>query len=85
MKVDQGLCQLLDWDSEFFGFRIARLRQSDLTPLILSDVFEWCDREEVRCLYFLVSAGLFEDNRIGRGKRVSNGGCTDYSGSRIEG
>jgi dTDP-4-amino-4,6-dideoxy-D-galactose acyltransferase len=56
MKVDQGLCQLLDWDSAFFGFRIARLRQSDLTPLILSDVFEWCDREEVRCLYFLVSA-----------------------------
>ena len=57
MKVEGGLCQLLDWDSEFFGFRIARLRQSELTPLILSDVFDWCDREEVRCLYFLVSAG----------------------------
>jgi dTDP-4-amino-4,6-dideoxy-D-galactose acyltransferase len=57
MKVEGGLCQLLDWDSEFFRFRIARLRQSELTPLILSDVFDWCDREEVRCLYFLVSAG----------------------------
>jgi dTDP-4-amino-4,6-dideoxy-D-galactose acyltransferase len=56
MQVDHELCQLLDWDSAFFGFRIARLRQSELTPPILSDVFDWCDREEVRCLYFLVSA-----------------------------
>ena len=39
MKVEGGLCRLLDWDSEFFGFRIARLQQSALTPLILSDVF----------------------------------------------
>src|SRR5580692_11677654 len=56
MQVNHELCQLLDWDSAFFGFRIARLRQSELTPPILSDVFDWCDREEVRCLYFLVSA-----------------------------
>jgi dTDP-4-amino-4,6-dideoxy-D-galactose acyltransferase len=56
MKVDHELCQLLDWDSAFFGFRIARLRQSELTPPILSGVFDWCDREDVRCLYFLVSA-----------------------------
>ena len=56
MKVDHEFCHLLDWDSAFFGFRIARLRQSELTPPILSDVFHWCDREDVRCLYFLVSA-----------------------------
>jgi hypothetical protein len=56
MKVERGLCELLDWDSDFFcSYRW--LRQSDLTPLILSDIFERCDQEEVRHLYFLVSAG----------------------------
>ncbi len=56
VKPDPGLCQLLDWDSAFFGFRIARLRQSGLTGLALSGVLEWCNRERVRCLYFLASA-----------------------------
>ena len=56
MKPNQDLCQLLDWDSAFFGFRIARVRVSDMTAPILSEVFEWCDQERVRCLYFLASA-----------------------------
>ena len=58
MKIDPDLCQVLDWDSAFFGFRIARLRQSDVTARSLCDVFEWCNREQVRCLYFLVSSGF---------------------------
>lgn len=53
---DPGPCELLDWDSAFFGFRIARLRQSNATSLAISDVLAWCDRERVRCLYFLVSS-----------------------------
>ena len=46
-------CQALDWDSAFFGFRIARLLQGHLTTQILSDVFGMVQlRKGYRCLYF---------------------------------
>lgn len=46
-------CQLLSWDTEFFGARIARvdgarLREGDLAP-----VLAWCDAERVDCLQLL--------------------------------
>jgi dTDP-4-amino-4,6-dideoxy-D-galactose acyltransferase len=50
---DLAPCQVLDWDSAFFGFRIARLRGVHVTEQILCDALEWCDRERIRCLYFL--------------------------------
>jgi dTDP-4-amino-4,6-dideoxy-D-galactose acyltransferase len=68
MERDLGPCQALDWDSAFFGFRIARLREAHLTAQILSDALGWCSRERIRCLYFLASAespettGLAETN-----------------------
>lgn len=57
---DQDPCDLLDWDSEFFGFRIARVREARLTARNLRDVLEWCGREGIRCLYFLASVDSFE-------------------------
>jgi dTDP-4-amino-4,6-dideoxy-D-galactose acyltransferase len=46
-------CQLLKWDTEFFGIRIGqyvpdRLRLEDADALA-----EWCRAEPIRCLYFL--------------------------------
>lgn len=57
-------CQVLDWDSTFFGFRIARLGQGLLTRRILSDALAWCSGEQIRCLYFLASADSPETTEL---------------------
>ena len=49
-------CQLLAWDTEFFGFRIARVKQSILTSEEIRDVLDWCARERIVCLYFLADS-----------------------------
>jgi dTDP-4-amino-4,6-dideoxy-D-galactose acyltransferase len=55
-----GACEVLDWDSAFFGFRIARLREARLTDPILRDSLEWAYREKIRCLYFLAACDAHE-------------------------
>jgi len=50
------LCKLLQWDSEFFGFRIARVCKDTLTPDQVEQVDGWCRDNQVRCLYFLARA-----------------------------
>lgn len=47
---------ILDWDSGFFGFRIARVRPGVLTPEDAGQLDAWCAREKVRCLYLLCPA-----------------------------
>src|SRR4030095_7539794 len=46
-------CQLLEWDSEFFGLRIARLHGSRLCPAEVAAIDRWCVAERIDCLYFL--------------------------------
>jgi dTDP-4-amino-4,6-dideoxy-D-galactose acyltransferase len=48
--------EILDWDSEFFGFRIARAFAAPSEAALASTVAE-CARQQVRCLYFLAEAG----------------------------
>lgn len=45
--------RLLEWDSEFFGVRIASLAPGPLTETGLSRVVEWCRSTRVDCLYAL--------------------------------
>jgi GNAT superfamily N-acetyltransferase len=47
---------ILDWDSEFFGFRIARAFAAPSAEALARTV-EACARQQVRCLYFLTEAG----------------------------
>jgi len=47
------MIEILPWDSEFFGFRIGRLRAESLTPALASDAKQWCRANDVSCLYFL--------------------------------
>jgi dTDP-4-amino-4,6-dideoxy-D-galactose acyltransferase len=50
---DADCCKLLDWDSEFFGRRIARLSQGVLTCELLSAMERHVARERLDCVYFL--------------------------------
>ncbi len=50
-------CRLLEWDSQFFGVRIARLEQSRLADAQWPAIAEWCKQNHVDCLYFLADAG----------------------------
>jgi dTDP-4-amino-4,6-dideoxy-D-galactose acyltransferase len=47
---------LLDWDSAFFGFRIAQLTRHSLTDELADQVIRWCSRNDIRCLYFLAAS-----------------------------
>lgn len=46
-------CTFLSWDSEFFGFRVARVDQNRLTAPFVQAVEAWCQAEAIDCLYFL--------------------------------
>ncbi len=49
-------CEILDWDTAFWGFRIARLRGNRLSEKQMDAVDLWCRRHEISCLYFLARA-----------------------------
>lgn len=46
-------CRYLDWDSEFFGLRIARYTDNRLSEEALVQLSHWCNEESIDCLYFL--------------------------------
>ena len=50
---DSVACELLPWDTEFFGFRIARVHGDTLTPEKAARVEDWCGRNRIQGLYFL--------------------------------
>ncbi|MHB1132072.1 MAG: GNAT family N-acetyltransferase [Chloroflexota bacterium] len=51
--VNSAPCQHLPWDTDFWGFRVARLDGGMLSPPLANAVDAWCGAEGVRCLYFL--------------------------------
>ncbi len=57
-------CQILDWDTRFWGFRIARVNGSTLSAETQGRVREWCRAYQVRCLYFLASPSDPETTRV---------------------
>jgi GNAT superfamily N-acetyltransferase len=58
-----GPCELLEWDSEHFGFGVARVVGSALDEPTARLADEWCADHEVRCLYFLADADDAEVSR----------------------
>lgn len=56
MNGAQEPCELLAWDSGFFGVTIARARGSRLTGERLAAIERWCGDRRVACLYFLADA-----------------------------
>lgn len=63
-------CELLEWDSEHFGFPIARILGNTLTPQRAEAVDEWCTDRGIRCLYFAAdgndpeTAGMAADHEF---------------------
>jgi dTDP-4-amino-4,6-dideoxy-D-galactose acyltransferase len=61
---------MLEWDTAFFGFRVARVRGDVLTRERVRQIDAWCRQAGVRCLYFLSRADdanttrLAEDNNF---------------------
>ena len=56
MTVTTEPCQFLQWDSDFFGFQIARVFDRHLSATDLGTIFTWCDANSVDCLYFLADS-----------------------------
>ena len=46
-------CRYLEWDSTFFGHRIARVTNSRLNPERAADVERWCATHRIACVYLL--------------------------------
>jgi dTDP-4-amino-4,6-dideoxy-D-galactose acyltransferase len=59
-----AICTYLDWDSEFFGKRVARLNRSQLAGSDIPEVLAWCAAHRIDCLYFLTDADDAETRRV---------------------
>lgn len=57
-------CELLAWDSDFWGVRIARARADVLTPESVDQIDAWSRRASVRCLYLLARSDSAETQQL---------------------
>lgn len=69
METDY-LCQHLEWDSDFFKCKIARITGNRLSQEEMERVMRWCKSHGIKCLYFLAdsddadTARLAEDHQF---------------------
>ena len=67
---NSSLCQYRDWDSEFFGDRIAQITVNRLTPKDMDTIMRWCAAQTIDCLYFFAetddgeTVSIAESNRF---------------------
>lgn len=52
----RDLCEYLDWDSDFFGLRIAKYRERRMTPEAANLILDWSRQSRIDCLYFLADS-----------------------------
>ncbi|SEF90164.1 Ribosomal protein S18 acetylase RimI [Bryocella elongata] len=50
------VCDFLEWDTNFFGVRIARIKDDHLTAAQVSLIEDWASEEAIDCLYFFCNA-----------------------------
>jgi ribosomal-protein-alanine N-acetyltransferase len=62
--VTAAPCRILDWDSAFFGCRIATVTAFTLTDDSCRTVLDWCEAHHVDCLYFLADPGDYDTARV---------------------
>jgi dTDP-4-amino-4,6-dideoxy-D-galactose acyltransferase len=61
-------CELLPWDTQFFGFRVARVRGGVLTPQRADAIEAWCTANAVVCLYFLARSDDAQTVAVAEGR-----------------
>lgn len=49
---DTEPCQVLEWDTDFFGRRIAQVSSHRLNAPGVEAVLKWCQSHHIECLYF---------------------------------
>jgi GNAT superfamily N-acetyltransferase len=47
------VCDVLPWDSDFFGYPVARVRGGTMDAAGVSDIDSWCGAHGTRLVYFL--------------------------------
>jgi len=58
------VCEFLEWDSEFFGIRVARVLGDWLDPQRIAEIESWCCTARVDCLYFLSRCDQYQTARL---------------------
>lgn len=58
------ICRLLEWDTQFFGVRIAQVTSPSLTEATAQSAMDWCHAQNIACLYYLVPCGEIESIRL---------------------
>lgn len=58
------VAQILEWDSQFFGRRIARLSGNRLTRELIPQIDAWCHAHKPECLYLLADADHSETSHL---------------------
>lgn len=53
MTTSAEVCEFLDWDTNFFGYRIGRVTGHSLTDQLIKDIDKWVLDNRIDCLYFL--------------------------------
>ncbi len=64
MGAARPLCSFLEWDSNFFARRIARLHAPRLDRQTVADATRWCHEKRIDCLYFLAEFDHAETCRL---------------------
>jgi dTDP-4-amino-4,6-dideoxy-D-galactose acyltransferase len=54
VPVTSAPCRLLEWDTEFFGFPVARADAPELDRDSAAEIDRWCIAQGVRCLYLML-------------------------------
>jgi len=63
-RFEDEACEILQWDSDFFELKIARLHGAKLRAARADAVDTWCERQAVNCLYALLRADDPENSRV---------------------
>lgn len=50
------LCKFLEWDTAFFGYRIARVTSQIMTQDTAEQIDDWCGENAIDCIYFLAES-----------------------------
>jgi dTDP-4-amino-4,6-dideoxy-D-galactose acyltransferase len=57
-------CRFLEWDSDFFSHRIARVEGSRLASDTVQQIFDWCAQHRIDCLYLRADSNDAETIRV---------------------